>query len=130
MEPDDVHDRVPRRDQCHVDFERLEHGDELGGTLRGASFALQHERTRAGLDGSEVAMQQLLGLERLGGNPRASRSLSAASCAVGQSRPAPAISTRPGSPGSGGSASAASTADGSQAMSRPCSASIAATAQV
>ena len=60
------------------------------GALRGTALTLEHVRAHRFVDRREVAVQERLGLVGVAATQAPSRSFSAASCAVGQSRPAPA----------------------------------------
>ena len=98
---------------------------------RGHAFAVEDEGAHRLVDRGEIAVEELLGLVRLGRDPGAFAQLQHRLVRGRSSRPAPATTNRSSSPTSGsGAASASSTAPGSQEMSSPCSAAIAATAHV
>src|SRR5262249_40887835 len=71
LEEHDVDDRMLRGADGHLEAKLLEHAGELVRALGGTTLALEHERAGPRLDGGEVAVQQLLGLERLRRDARA-----------------------------------------------------------
>ena len=96
LEADDVDDRMARRhERRRRSRASRSAADRLGGARGRATLALEHEAAHVLVDRGEVAVQELLEQVRLGGERTTpSRSFSAASCAVGQSRPAPVNTKR------------------------------------
>src|SRR5205823_360875 len=71
LEADDVDDRVHRGNERRLDAELAQRRDGAGRALGGSALTLQHEGADALVHGREIAMQELLGVMRFGGDERA-----------------------------------------------------------